>query len=58
MCRYISIFFYIKFHIIFLRVVAVDLRGYGDSEKPNGRGAYKMDVLVADVRQIIETLGT
>ncbi|XP_046463905.1 epoxide hydrolase 4-like isoform X1 [Daphnia pulex] len=39
------------------RVVAVDLRGYGDSDKPNGRDAYKMDKLVDDVRQIIDILG-
>lgn len=39
------------------RVVAVDLRGYGDSDKPNGRDAYKIDRLVNDVRQIIEMLG-
>ncbi|KZS10818.1 putative Epoxide hydrolase EPH1 protein, partial [Daphnia magna] len=28
------------------RVVAVDMRGYGDSDKPNGRDAYKMNRLV------------
>lgn len=35
----------------------MDLRGYGDSDKPNGRDAYKMDKLVDDVRQIIDILG-
>ncbi len=46
-----------SFWTFFLRVVAVDLRGYGDSDKPNGRDAYKMDRLVDDVRQIIGILG-
>lgn len=39
------------------RVVAVDMRGYGDSDKPNGRDAYKMDRLLDDVCQIINILG-
>ncbi|XP_059163271.1 epoxide hydrolase 4-like isoform X2 [Physella acuta] len=39
------------------RVVAVDLRGYGDSDKPSGISQYKMDKLVKDVKQIITALG-
>ena len=39
------------------RVVAVDLRGYGQSEKPAGRSAYHYDTLVEDIRQIITLLG-
>jgi len=38
-------------------VVAVDLRGYGQSEKPAGRSAYHYDTLVEDIRQIITLLG-
>jgi len=38
-------------------VVAVDLRGYGRSEKPSGRSSYHYDLLVEDVRQIITLLG-
>jgi len=38
-------------------VVAVDLRGYGRSDKPSGSGSYHYDVLVEDVRQIIMSLG-
>lgn len=39
------------------RVVAVDLRGYGDSDVPTGRSQYKMAYLVNDVKEIIEALG-
>uniref|UniRef100_UPI00398EF4CC epoxide hydrolase 4-like n=1 Tax=Pristiophorus japonicus TaxID=55135 RepID=UPI00398EF4CC len=39
------------------RVVAVDLRGYGDSDSPPNRGDYKLECLLADVRDIIEALG-
>ncbi|RUS69128.1 hypothetical protein EGW08_023111 [Elysia chlorotica] len=39
------------------RVVAVDLRGYGDSDKPSQISEYKMERLVKDVKQIITALG-
>uniref|UniRef100_A0A0B6YQU2 AB hydrolase-1 domain-containing protein n=1 Tax=Arion vulgaris TaxID=1028688 RepID=A0A0B6YQU2_9EUPU len=39
------------------RVVAVDMRGFGDSDKPVGVDQYKMPVLVEDVRLLIEALG-
>jgi len=35
----------------------MDMRGYGDSDKPRGRGAYKMEKLVDDVHQLIHKLG-
>jgi pimeloyl-ACP methyl ester carboxylesterase len=38
-------------------VVAVDLRGYNQSDKPSGREQYHMDHLVEDVRQILAALG-
>ncbi|MBE9044082.1 alpha/beta hydrolase [Pleurocapsales cyanobacterium LEGE 10410] len=38
-------------------VVAVDLRGYNDSDKPQELSAYKMSELVEDVRGIISGLG-
>ncbi|WOD40557.1 alpha/beta hydrolase [Nodosilinea sp. E11] len=37
--------------------VALDLRGYNDSDKPEGLDAYRLDVLVDDVRGAIEALG-
>ncbi|NXY51802.1 EPHX3 hydrolase, partial [Ceuthmochares aereus] len=40
------------------RVVALDLRGYGASEKPPGKDNYRLELLVEDVRQVIEALGT
>jgi pimeloyl-ACP methyl ester carboxylesterase len=39
----------------FFRVVAPDLRGYNETEKPDW--GYELDVLVADVLHLIETLG-
>lgn len=39
------------------RVVALDMRGYNDSEKPPLRSAYRMKELVADVAGVIEQLG-
>ena len=40
------------------RTVAVDMRGYGDSDKPGGLEDYKMSCLVNDIKEIIEALGT
>ncbi|NXK01421.1 EPHX4 hydrolase, partial [Corythaixoides concolor] len=40
------------------RVVALDLRGYGASEKPPGRDSYRLEVLLDDVREVIEALAT
>ncbi|NXI47615.1 EPHX3 hydrolase, partial [Galbula dea] len=40
------------------RVVALDLRGFGASEKPPGRDSYRLEVLLEDIRQVIEALGT
>jgi hypothetical protein len=41
----------------FCRTVAIDMRGYGDSEKPSGVEHYAMDHLVSDVKQVVEALG-
>ncbi len=38
-------------------VVAVDLRGYNDSDKPQELAAYQMSELLADVKGVIEGLG-
>lgn len=43
--------------LIFSRVVAIDLRGYGDSDKPKGLANYKTNVLVDDLRQLVLALG-
>jgi pimeloyl-ACP methyl ester carboxylesterase len=40
------------------RTVAVDMRGYGDSDKPGAVEDYKMPRLVNDVKEIIDALGT
>ena len=39
------------------RVVAVDMRGYNDSDKPENVSAYQMSELVADVKGTIDGLG-
>ena len=39
------------------RVVAPDLRGYGDSDKPAAVSAYALSELVADVRGLIDAFG-
>lgn len=40
-----------------LRVVAVDQRGYGTSDKPYGVPAYQLELLAADVIALAEALG-
>jgi epoxide hydrolase 4 len=39
------------------RAVAPDLRGYGDTIRPPGREAYRMDHLLADVGGLYDALG-
>ena len=39
------------------RVVAIDMRGFNDSDKPEAVSAYKMPELVADVQGVINGLG-
>src|SRR5438132_3427858 len=39
------------------RVIAPDLRGYGQSDKPEGVDAYRMPVLVQDVDAIMRSMG-
>jgi len=38
-------------------VVAMDMRGYGDSSKPAGVHNYKMTLLVEDIRALVTSLG-
>lgn len=38
-------------------VVAIDMRGYNESDKPNGVESYAMPLLVADVAAVIRHLG-
>lgn len=39
------------------RCVAVDMRGYNLSDKPDGISNYHLDLLANDIRQVIEKLG-
>ncbi|XP_059613978.1 epoxide hydrolase 1-like [Phlebotomus argentipes] len=36
--------------------VAIDMRGYGDSDKPTGLKPYKIDNMVDDVRELVKAL--
>lgn len=38
-------------------VVAVDLRGYGDSAKPEGQAGYDKGTMAADIHTLTQTLG-
>ncbi|KAK2510494.1 hypothetical protein Q9233_017685, partial [Columba guinea] len=40
------------------RAVALDLRGYGASDKPHGRDSYRLELLLGDICEVIEALGT
>ncbi|XP_076761310.1 epoxide hydrolase 4 isoform X2 [Xylocopa sonorina] len=39
------------------RVIAIDLKGFGDSDKPAAKSSYKIQVLIEELRQFILTLG-
>ncbi len=39
------------------KVVAIDLRGYNDSDKPEDKSAYVMDEFIKDVEGVIKGLG-
>lgn len=39
------------------RVAAPDLRGYGDTSRPGGKAAYRIERLVEDVQGLFEALG-
>ncbi|WP_315785054.1 alpha/beta hydrolase [Fischerella sp. JS2] len=41
----------------YFKVVAVDLRGYNDSEKPKDQSAYVMDEFIKDIQGVIKGLG-
>ena len=47
-----------EFSCQLIRVVAVDMRGYGDSEKPLKANQYHLHIIVEDIRQLISKLGT
>ena len=41
----------------FSRTVAIDMRGYSESDAPRGIWQYTMEKLVADVKEVITQLG-
>lgn len=40
------------------RTVAVDMRGYGDSEKPEGYAPYVLYNMTEDIKALVTELGT
>lgn len=45
---------------IFIRIfrcIAIDKRGYGDSDKPKGKKNYKVINILDDVRELVLSLG-
>ena len=45
------------FWLFTFRVVSLDLRGYGESEKPKNPSAYTIDTAVEDVKEFIDQFG-
>jgi len=39
------------------KVVALDMRGYGQTDRPQGRENYTIDILVNDVKEVVSALG-
>ena len=39
------------------QVVAIDMRGYGESDKPSGREHYVLPKLAADVAALVKAIG-
>lgn len=39
------------------RVIALDLKGFGDSDKPSSRNTYRIDVILEEIRQLIAAFG-
>ena len=40
-----------------MQVVAIDMRGYGESDRPKSRRAYDLSELTKDVSEVIKALG-
>lgn len=39
------------------RVISLDLKGFGDSDKPSSRRSYRVGVLLSELRELIHSLG-
>ncbi|KAL3279399.1 hypothetical protein HHI36_016909 [Cryptolaemus montrouzieri] len=39
------------------RVVALDLKGFGDSDKPEWRSSYRIEIILEELKQLLSTLG-
>lgn len=39
------------------RVVAIDLKGFGDSDKPLNKRSYKVEILIRELKEFILALG-
>ena len=39
------------------RVIAIDLKGFGDTDKPTIKRSYKIEILIEELKQFISTIG-
>ena len=39
------------------RVIAIDLKGFGDTDKPTTKRSYKIEILIEELKQFISTIG-
>lgn len=53
---YLTLYLVRLFKFFKIRTVSVDLRGYNDSDKPPGVNNYDLELLVADIAELIERL--
>jgi len=49
--------FAILYFRVYFSVVALDLRGYNETDKPSGVSNYELELLAKDVSEAIEKLG-
>ncbi|XP_076175604.1 epoxide hydrolase 4 isoform X2 [Ptiloglossa arizonensis] len=46
-----------KYHALLNITVAIDMKGFGDSDKPSIKRSYKIEILIEELKQFILTLG-
>lgn len=39
------------------RVIAIDQRGYNQSDKPRGKHNYKIENMISDLKELVHQLG-
>ena len=57
MVNYLYRLLFSKLNCYLCRVVAVDQRGYGESDKPSGKENYTAEKIAGDINQLVPALG-